>query len=351
MTSPLLSVLLKQPCNRVPVWFMRQAGRYLPEYRELRKHKGSFLDLCYSPQDAAEVTLQPLRRFDLDAAILFSDILVIPDALGCKVQFLENHGPQLSTIRDEASLNALSLENLHPHLAPVYETLSLLRSQLPQDKALIGFSGSPWTLACYMIEGKGSKDFAFTRSWAIAHPHLFHRLQNLLIEAISEYLIAQVKAGAQVLKLFDSWAGVVPSAYWNDWIIAPTRAIISRVRLIHPDIPIIGFPRQAGVQALDYATHTGITALACDQFQPLPWIANTLQPSITVQGNLDNLTLATDPVQAVQHTQHILHHLASRPFIFNLGHGIIPETPIAHVEKVIETIRAFPLSHARHDAA
>lgn len=338
METPLiLKTLQGEKTENIPVWFMRQAGRYLPEYQAIRKDFSNFLEFCYTPEAACTVTLQPIERFGFDAAILFCDILVIPDALGQKVEFVKGEGPKLEAIISPEQLEQLSLERVEPHLATVQESIRLIRKELSDDKALIGFSGSPWTLACYMIEGQGSREFQKARQFAIAHPEHFSTLLSLLEQAIARYCCMQIEAGAQVIQLFDSWASVVPSAYFNNWVTAPTQRIISAIKKHNPDIPIIGFAKGAAANLPDYAT-AGMDALGIDQQQPLAWAKENSGGKI-LQGNLDNVTLEASKNMAVAHTKNILKQWSDIPFIFNLGHGILQTTPIDHVEAVIETVR------------
>ena len=242
----ILRVLAGEAINPPPIWLMRQAGRYLPEYRELRKKSKSFLNFCYSPELAVEATLQPLRRYALDAGILFCDILVIPDALGQDVDFVTGEGPRLMPIRSKQELADLSIDRLHDHLAPVYEVIRQLRQEMPASAALIGFAGAPWTLACYMVEGQGTRDFVQPRLWAYAEPKIFAQLIAILVESVSEFLSAQIENGAEVVQLFDSWAGVLSPSAFRRWVIKPTREIVRRVKDKHPKVPIIGFPTRCG---------------------------------------------------------------------------------------------------------
>jgi len=348
--GPLLQAIRKKRVNRTPIWLMRQAGRYLPEYRELRGSKQGFLDLCYSPKDACEVTLQPLRRFDLDAAIIFSDILVVPHALGCDVRFVTGEGPKLAPILDEKTLHALSLEQMEQKLGDVYEALERTRDQLAEDKSLIGFAGAPWTLACYMVEGQTSRDYGKVRRLAMSNPLFFQQMIDLLVDAVAMHLTAQARAGADVLKLFDSWAGILPPSEFRRWSMEPTRRIIAKVRETVNDVPIIAFPRGAGLMYRDYIEHTGADVLAIDSLLPLEWVQGKLQTFVPVQGNLDNLLLASNKQQACDQTKKIMDALANGPFIFNLGHGVVPDTPIEHVEAVIQTVRAWDATHLQEAA-
>ena len=322
-----------------PIWLMRQAGRYLPEYRATRAEAGSFLDLCYSPDHAVEVTLQPLRRYDFDAAILFSDILVIPQALGQGLSFVQGEGPQLPPIRSGAGLAGLSTDNLHQTLAPVYETVSRLSEQIPPTTALIGFAGAPWTVATYMVEGRGSKDFAHTRRWAYGDPQGFQELIDLVTGATILYLKRQIAAGAEVIQLFETWAGVLDETGFKRWCIDPMVKITAALKRDYPNLPVIGFPRAAGVRALDYVKATGVQGLGLDSGVPLAWARDYLQSEVCVQGNLDPMLLVSGGRSMRIEIQRILNHLTEGPFIFNLGHGITPETPPEHVAELVKIIR------------
>ena len=326
---------------RPPFWLMRQAGRYLPEYRELRQKSKNFLDFCYSPDLAVEATLQPLRRYDFDAAILFSDILVIPDALGQKVEFREGEGPVLEPVRSIDDVDKLSLDGLHDHLAPVYQTVSRLSSEIPQQTALIGFAGAPWTVATYMVEGKGSKDYARARTWAYADPEGFGKLIDLLVEATTAYLIKQIENGAEVIQLFDTWAGVLSENQFQRWVIQPTVEIVKRLNKACPGVPILGFPRGAGILYQDFVKQTGVDGVSLDNSVPVSWAAEHLQPLCTVQGNLDNMALIAGGEAMENEIRAILEGFAGGPHIFNLGHGILPETPPEHVERLAALIEGW----------
>ncbi len=336
--KPLLATVLGQRQERPPIWIMRQAGRYLPEYREIRTKAKNFLELCYSPDLATEVTLQPLRRFDLDAAILFSDILVIPDALGQSVRFEAGEGPVLDPV-DVAGIDRLGKEKdaLH-HLAPVLETVKRLRAALPAHKTLIGFCGSPWTVATYMIGGKGSSDQAAARLFALRHPQAFAALLDILVETSIDYLVAQFEAGADVVQLFESWALNLDDAAFANHVIEPNRRVVAGVRARVPNAPIIGFPRGAAGNLARYAAETGVNALGLDYATPLDF-ARTLPPSLPVQGNLDPLRLVAGGEQLDQRVDAIIAAFADRPHVFNLGHGIVPETPIEHVERLVDRVK------------
>ena len=336
--KPLLATVRGERQSRPPLWIMRQAGRYLPEYRAIRETVGTFLELCYTPELAAEVTLQPLRRFELDAAILFSDILVIPDALGQTVRFEQGEGPRLEPITPEG-LGRLRPEAVLGHLAPVFETLRRVKAELTPDKTLIGFCGSPWTVATYMIAGRGSPDQAAARIFALTQPRAMARLIDILVEASASYLIAQFEAGADVAQLFESWAMNIDERQFAELVIAPNRRIVDKVRAAIPDAPFIGFPRGAAGMIPDYVAGTGVDAVGLDTMMPLAVADATLPPGLPVQGNLDPLRLLAGGEQMEARTEAIIAAFAGRPHIFNLGHGIVPETPIAHVERLVEIVK------------
>ena len=337
--KPLLATVLGQRQERPPLWIMRQAGRYLPEYRQLRTQAKNFLELCYTPDLATEVTLQPLRRFDLDAAILFSDILVIPDALGQSVRFEAGEGPVLDPVSVESIAGLGREKDALVHLAPVLETVRRLRAALTPDKTLIGFCGSPWTVATYMIGGRGSSDQAAARLFALRHPEAFAALMDVLVETSVDYLVAQFEAGADVVQLFESWALNLDDAAFDAQVIEPNRRIVEGVRARVSDAPIIGFPRGAAGNLARYADQTGVNALGLDYATPLDFAAKHLPASLPVQGNLDPLRLVAGGAQMDDRIDRIIAAFADRPHIFNLGHGIVPETPIAHVERLVERIK------------
>ena len=336
----LLDVFRNRRALPPPIWMMRQAGRYLPEYREVRAKAGSFLDLCYDPDLATEVTLQPVRRFQLDAAILFSDILVIPDALGRSVRFVEGEGPRLDPI-DRAGIDQLAPDHAAARLAPVIETVARVRAALPPDKALIGFCGAPWTVATYMVAGRGTTDQAPARLMAAADPEGFARLIDLLAQASAAYLLMQIRAGADVVQIFDSWAGVLGEEEFESWCVQPIARIVKEVRRGAPGVPIIGFPKGAGLRLERFASATGVDAVGLDWTVPLGYARTMLQPAVVVQGNLDPMILQAGDGALDRAVDRILQELAGSRFIFNLGHGIAPETPIAHVERMIARVRAF----------
>ena len=287
----LLRAIRGESVTRPPIWLMRQAGRYLPEYRNVRSKEKNFLNFCYSPDLAVEVTLQPLKRYGLDAAILFSDILVIPDALGQKVEFHEGKGPVLEPICNDRDFERLSIEGFHDHLEGVYETVSRLSNEIPKETALIGFAGAPWTVATYMVEGHGSKDCPTARTWAYREPESFSKLIGLLVEATSIYLIKQIDHGAEVVQLFDTWAGVLSENQFQRWVVEPTRKIVQEIKKVHPEVPIMGFPRGAGIRYLDFIERTGVNGVSLDNGISVKWAAENIQPKCTVQGNLDNTAL------------------------------------------------------------
>jgi uroporphyrinogen decarboxylase len=321
-----------------PVWLMRQAGRYLPEYRAVRAKAGGFLELCYTPALATEVTLQPIRRYGFDAAILFSDILVVPDALGQKVEFVEGEGPRLEPLRDAADLTRLKRQATRPKFATVCETVARLRQDLPHATALIGFCGAPWTVATYMVAGRGTPDQADARSWAYRDAAGFSNLISILTEASIEYLAMQAEAGADALQIFDTWAGSLPEDQFERWVIEPTRRMVSAVKHRYASVPIIGFPRGAGIRAARYVAETGVDGVGCDTGMPLAQMADLAEESV-VQGNLDPLLLVAGGEAMDQRVRTILDAMRDKRFVFNLGHGIVPETPPEHVARLVELVR------------
>jgi uroporphyrinogen decarboxylase len=337
----MLQVFAGEALTPPPIWLMRQAGRYLPEYRAVRAKAGSFLDLCYTPELAAEVTLQPIRRFGFDAAILFADILVVPDALGQDVRFIEGEGPRLDAIRCEPDLARLHANATRPKFARVFETVTRVRQGLPRETTLIGFCGAPWTVATYMVGGQGSADQADTRLWAYRDPRAFQRLIDLLSEVSVDYLTGQIEAGADVVQIFDSWAGSLPDDQFRRWVIEPTKRMVAELKARHPAVPIIGFPRGAGVRAKDYVAETGVHGVSCDTAMPLEFAAGELAGRAVVQGNLDPLLLVAGGAPLEQKVGEILAALAQKPFVFNLGHGIVPQTPPENVAKLVELVRSF----------
>lgn len=342
-TKPLIQALRGERPACTPVWLMRQAGRYLPEYRAVREKAGSFLDLCYTPELAAEVTLQPIRRFGMDGAILFSDILVVPHALGRGVRFVEGEGPKLDPLGGGADVPTIDRQALHGHLAPVYETVARVRAMLPPEVALIGFAGAPWTVATYMIDGGTSRDHLASRCWAFAAPDDLARLIDVLVEATAEYLIAQIEAGAEAVQLFESWAGALSDAGMRRWSLAPCREIARRVRAAAPEVPIVVFPRGAGIALQSYASVPEVDALGIDQSVPAEWAAEVLQPRVAVQGNLDPVALLAGGGAMEAEIERIGTALGRGPHVFNLGHGVIPATPPEHVARLVEAVRARPV--------
>ncbi|MFQ5535211.1 MAG: uroporphyrinogen decarboxylase [Sphingomonadales bacterium] len=337
-TAPLLSALDGTVNDRPPFWFMRQAGRYLPEYREVRGRAGNFLDLCYCPDLAAEVTLQPVERFSTDAAILFADILLVPHAMGQTVSFEEGRGPVLEPVKSVADIEALALDRLHEKLRPVYETVRLVSKSLAENKVLIGFAGAPWTVATYMVEGGTSRDHFQVRRWALRDRDGFGLLVEKLIDATSAYLIRQVESGARVLQIFDTWSGVLAEPAFRRWCIEPTREIVARVRAKCPKTPIIGFPRGAGPLYRDYVLETGVDGVSIDTSLPVTWAADKLQKHATVQGNLDPAALVEGGAVLRGEAKRILEALGDGPHIFNLGHGIVPQTPPEHVAELCDLL-------------
>ena len=344
MSKKLLLTLAGEPVWPPPAWLMRQAGRYLPEYRAIRATVPDFIALCTNPALATEVTLQPIRRYGLDAAILFSDILILPWALGQGLAFREGEGPVLPPIRDEAGFRALDPARVAEKTAPVMEAVRQIRAGLRaegfSDTALIGFAGAPFTVACYMVEGAGSRDFAATRTLSYQNPALFGRIIDLLVETTITYLSAQAEAGAETLMLFDSWAGVLAPDQFRRYVIEPTRRIVSALRENHPYVPVIGFPRMAGLSVEAYARETGVNAVGLDTAMDLTRAVPLLPGTVAAQGNLDPLALVAGGRAMETGTRAILDAMKGRPFIFNLGHGIVPQTPPEHVAALIAMVRA-----------
>jgi uroporphyrinogen decarboxylase len=322
-----------------PFWLMRQAGRYLPEYREVRAKAGSFLNLCYNPALAAEVTLQPIRRYGFDAAILFSDILVVPDALGQGVDFLEGEGPRLDPITDGVGLARLDPVKAQRKYAIVNETVKRIRQDLPLDVGLIGFCGAPWTVATYMVAGRGTPDQAAARLWAYRDPEEFSRLIELLTETSVEYLAGHVAAGCDALQIFDSWAGNLPSGQFDRWVIQPTREIVRRLRKRGVDVPVIGFPRGGSNRSRRFVEQTRVDGIGCDTAMSVGTM-KALAQSHVVQGNLDPLLLVVGGQMMEDRVRVILDMMRGRRFIFNLGHGIVPQTPPENVARLCDLIRS-----------
>lgn len=318
---------------------MRQAGRYLPEYREIRAKAGSFLDFCYTPALAAEATLQPIRRFGFDAAILFSDILVVPDALGQRVSFELGEGPKLEPILSDEDFAKLNERIDLARLAPVFETIERVAARLPSETALIGFCGAPWTVASYMIAGRGTPDQAPARLLAYRHPDLFQRLVDRLVAASIEYLSRQIEAGVEAVQIFDTWAGVLPTAEFERWCVAPVEAIVSGLKRRDKTVRVIGFPKGIGVRLQEFASRTGVDAVGLDAAIDPAWAAEALDKRLVLQGNLDPLALVAGGAALEASARRILSAFKGRPHIFNLGHGILPETPLEHVARLVDLVR------------
>jgi len=336
----LLAALSGQRVDPVPIWLMRQAGRYLPEYRALRAKAGSFLDLCYTPELAIEATMQPIRRFGFDAAILFSDILVVPDGLGQKVEFREGDGPILKGLRSGSSVDGFSIDRMIEHLQPVYAAVKGLRRELPKETALIGFAGAPWTVATYMVEGRGGSDHAETRRFAYREPEIFAGLISLLIEATLAHLSAQIEAGVEVVQIFDSWAGSLPEQEFRAYALEPARRIVAELHRKYPAVRVIAFPRGAGAMLPVYARECAADAVSLDSSVPTGWAAAAIQDrGQCVQGNLDPAVLVAGGDPLFVAADRILGAFAHGPHVFNLGHGILPETPLKHVAQLIERVR------------
>ncbi len=337
-SKPFLAALAGERQAKPPVWLMRQAGRYLPEYREIRARAPSFLDFCYTPAFTVEATLQPIRRFGFDAAILFSDILVVPDALGQTVSFETGEGPRLDPIEDAEGLARLRDEPDWEKLAPAFETLDRLKTALPSNVALIGFCGAPWTVASYMIAGRGTPDQAPARLFAYRHPELVAALIDRLVEASAEYLIRQIAAGAEAVQIFDSWAGVLPPLEFERWCVAPVAAIAAKVKAKAPHAAVIAFPRGAASQLSKFAGMKGVDAIGLDTAVE-PAAAIAALPDVALQGNLDPLALIAGGAALDEGIDRVLSGFAPRAHVFNLGHGILPQTPIAHVERMMARVR------------
>lgn len=335
--NSIMKVLNGDAVYPPPIWMMRQAGRYLPEYRETRKHAGTFLDLCYNPDLATEVTLQPIKRFGFDAAILFSDILVVPHALGRDLRFSEGHGPLMTPI-EAADVASIDPSLFHVNLEPVYQTVRQVKSKLTGNTALLGFCGAPWTVATYMIAGKGTPDQAPARLFAYRNPEAFDALLTLLADWSAEYLIRQLNAGADAVQIFDSWSGVLDEAMFRRACVAPVKRMVDRVFAVHPNARIIGFPKGSGALMRGYRAATGVTALGLDWAMP-GWFAREMQASGPVQGNLDPLRVVAGGEALDAGVASVLRTLGKGPLIFNLGHGITPEAPLAHVERLVELVR------------
>jgi uroporphyrinogen decarboxylase len=339
MEKKFLSVFAYKPVRPPPIWLMRQAGRYLPEYRQLREQSGSFWTMCTTPKLAAEITLQPIRRFGFDAAIVFSDILVIPAAFGIDVAFEEGFGPRLRAI-DSASGLVEDSRRWRETLAPVYETIALVRGQLPSGTGLIGFAGGPWTLSTYLAQGHGSDDQRAAKLWGYRDAEGFEKLLDILAGAVAEHLGAQIHAGADVVQIFESWSAGLTAQAFERWVIGPTKKIVSTLRTKYPKAKVIGFPRATSLEGYQrYADETGVDAVSIDTASPISWATQALGGSHVVQGNLDPIVLVAGGDALLRATDDILVATRDIPFIFNLGHGILPETPLAHVEQLVARVR------------
>ena len=340
MTKLILRALAGETLPTPPIWMMRQAGRYLPEYRATRAEAGDFLSLCYNPALAAEVTLQPIRRYGFDAAILFADILLLPQALGPKLWFETGEGPRMETTATPEQVAALRPTGaIHDTLAPIYETVRILRRELPAETTLIGFAGAPWTVATYMIAGRGSKDQGAAHALKAADRATFAALINRITEATVEYLSAQIEAGAEVVKLFDSWAGSLKGADFTDFAVEPTRRIIAALKARHPATPVIAFPREAGAGYVGFARATGADCVAIDNSVSPEWAAENVQPGGCVQGNLAPEHMVTGGQALIDATRRVVDAFRGGPHIFNLGHGITPDADPANVQLMIDTVR------------
>ncbi len=339
LAKPFLAALAGERRRTPPIWLMRQAGRYLPEYRELRARAPTFLDFCYDPALVVEATLQPIRRFGFDAAILFSDILVIPDALGQRVSFETGDGPRLDPICDAEGVEKLRHEPNWRRLAPVFEAIGRVKSALPKETALIGFCGAPWTVASYMIAGRGTPDQAPARLFAYRHPDLFARLIDRLVDASAEYLRRQFAAGADAAQIFDSWAGVLPPAEFDRWCVRPIAAIAARVRAGAPGARLIAFPRGAGTQLAKFGALADIDAIGLDTAADPRAAVAVLPERLALQGNLDPLALVAGGRRLDEEIERVRSGFGARAHIFNLGHGVLPETPIEHVERLVARVR------------
>lgn len=339
MPGLLLRTLSGENTAERPVWLMRQAGRYLPEYRALRASKGGFLNLVYDSEAAAEITLQPIRRFGFDGAILFSDILIVPYAMGQDLEFLAGEGPRMSPRLLDAALTSLTA--VPERLSPIYETVRLVKAALPGDKTMLGFAGSPWTIATYMVAGEGSRDQHDTRALAYRDPAGFQAIIDAIVGVTVEYLIGQIQAGAEAVQLFDSWAGSLAPSEFERWVIAPNAAIVRQLKAKVPNVPIIGFPKGAGEKLGAYARETGVDAIGVDETIDPVWAARELPPGMPVQGNLDPLLLLAGGEELDRQALRELEAFADRPHVFNLGHGIGQTTPIEHVEQLLALVRSW----------
>ncbi len=337
MNRAVLKALKGESISPVPIWMMRQAGRYLPEYRATRAQAGSFLDLCYTPDFAVEVTLQPIRRYGFDASILFSDILVIPDVLKRGLRFEEGRGPVLEPIGAD-EIASLDRSGMDAHLAPVYETVKRLRAELPEETTLLGFCGAPWTVATYMIAGHGTPDQAPARLFSYRHTDEFAALMALLTDMSADYLIRQIEAGADAVQVFDSWSGVLDEESFERWCLDPITTITQRVKAVHPDVPVIGFPKGAGSLYDRFAAESGVDAIGLDWSVPLSQAKRIQQTGKCVQGNLDPMRLVAGGAALDEGIDAIIDALADGPFVFNLGHGVTPDTPVEHVARMVDRV-------------
>ena len=335
--KPLLAVLRGERRDPTPLWLMRQAGRYLPEYRELREEKGSFLELVYDSDAAAEVTLQPLKRFDFDAAILFSDILIVPFAIGQNLTFVAGEGPRLTPVLASADLGSLTA--FPARLDPIYETVRKVKARLSPGTALIGFAGAPWTVATYMVAGEGSRDQSETRRLAYGDPKKLDSVISRIEKVTVDYLSGQIEAGAEAVQLFDSWSGSLSPKQFERFVIAPTARIVTKLKNKHPQIPVIGFPRGGGGKIRAYAEETGVSAIGLDETADPVWANRELPEGFPVQGNLDPLALLAGGLEMKSSVRRIIDAFADRPHVFNLGHGILQDTPVSHVEQLVALVK------------
>jgi uroporphyrinogen decarboxylase len=338
-TKPVLRVLQGERQSVPPVWMMRQAGRYLPEYREVRARAGGFLDLCFDPGLAADVTLQPIRRFGFDAAILFSDILVVPLALGCKLWFAEGEGPRLEPLSDPAVALALGSTPDQEVLAPIYETVRRVKAELPKEVTFIGFCGAPWTVATYMVAGRGTPDQAPAKDLAARAPDAFGHLVECLVDASVAYLVRQLDAGVEVVQIFDTWAGSLPPDAFERWCVQPTKALVGKLRARKPGVKVIGFPRGAGRNIPRYVDETGVGAVSLESGIDRNFAREEIQSRVPVQGNVDPQILLAGGEALDREVDAVLKAFGNGPHIFNLGHGILPQTPVAHVERMLKRVR------------
>ncbi len=338
---PLLQALQGERPGKLPIWMMRQAGRHLPEYMELRSRAKDFLDFCYTPSLATEATLQPIRRYGMDGAILFADILLVLDAMGLGVRFEKGIGPVVEQITDSKPLKKVPLAQVTDRLSPVYETVRRVRAELSDETTLIGFAGAPWTVALYAIEGRGKTDKSLARSWAYSRPEILDDVLSCIVEASAHYLAAQVEAGAQALMLFDSWAEGLAEDVFRQIIIQPNRALVARLRELGVSVPIIGFPRGAGAMLGEYVEKTGVSAIGLDTAAVPDFVNSVLPKGFPVQGHLDPLLLLEGGARMESRVRELIEAYSNRPHIFNLGHGVTPDVPIAHIERVVEIVREY----------